>query len=400
MMALWLSIFFFALHISVWRYFEYELGRQQVGFTNRRLSSGMSVMVLAGAAMIVLGILPGAEAAFVFLLAQIFIDVYLLKRFWAYGILMNIVFVVMLWCFTMIAKLLLMSKWSESLALYMALLVGYGLIAILVRKMSALFAEIYQSVMLCNKRIILLMVMNAVLPVAAIILYYVTRQTIVTPGFSDKVQMASQWVSAFFITLYFSVTMLFTYVFIQYKQQSEFDDMTQTFNKAAGIRYLHGLFEKARGKNIEIAVCFVDVDDLKDTNDQFGHNIGDYVITKVVEEIKKNIRKSDFLMRYGGDEFVIVFYDIRKQQAESIFERVLSELERIKEEENHLFDMHFSYGIWMHDGNETELPEAVIVQADREMYKKKMGYKSENKKAWSMATAQIQTPLPKKSMEI
>jgi diguanylate cyclase (GGDEF)-like protein len=120
----------------------------------------------------------------------------------------------------------------------------------------------------------------------------------------------------------------------------------------------------------------------------------------VVEEIKKNIRKSDFLMRYGGDEFVIVFYDIRKQHAESIFERVLSELERIKEEENHLFDMHFSYGIWMHDGNETELPEAVIVQADREMYKKKMGYKSENKKAWSMATAQIQTPLPKKSMEI
>jgi diguanylate cyclase (GGDEF)-like protein len=166
---------------------------------------------------------------------------------------------------------------------------------------------------------------------------------------------------------------LFTYTFVRYKRKSDYDDMTETLNKTTGMRHLTSIMEKARER---IAVCFIDIDGLKDINDQYGHPIGDYVILKIVEAIKGKIRKNDFLIRYGGDEFVIVISDMDRQEVENAFESALNTLYQLKIREAHAFPLYFSYGICMLDEHSSYRPEDAIVQADREMYKRKFGRKA------------------------
>jgi diguanylate cyclase (GGDEF)-like protein len=69
------------------------------------------------------------------------------------------------------------------------------------------------------------------------------------------------------------------------------------------------------------------VDDFKQINDCYGHLIGDTALQFIAKTIKEGVRKSDAVIRYGGDEFVVVFRDIPK----SIFEQKLEEIrERVR----------------------------------------------------------------------
>ena len=60
----------------------------------------------------------------------------------------------------------------------------------------------------------------------------------------------------------------------------------------------------------ESALAIIDIDRFKDINDRFGHIAGDNVLKEVVNVCKSNIRKEDAVVRYGGDEFVIIFMQI------------------------------------------------------------------------------------------
>ncbi|MFQ9152631.1 MAG: GGDEF domain-containing protein [Blautia sp.] len=57
-------------------------------------------------------------------------------------------------------------------------------------------------------------------------------------------------------------------------------------------------------------VAMIDLDDFKMYNDTYGHRAGDKVLDAVVKVIRKCIRKSDILVRYGGDEFLLILQDI------------------------------------------------------------------------------------------
>ena len=87
------------------------------------------------------------------------------------------------------------------------------------------------------------------------------------------------------------------------QEQLYCDGLTSAYNR----RYLdEQIYE---GKTIT-AVAMIDLDRFKDINDQFGHFAGDLVLKAVVDVIKHGIREKDALVRYGGDEFVILFDDI------------------------------------------------------------------------------------------
>lgn len=70
----------------------------------------------------------------------------------------------------------------------------------------------------------------------------------------------------------------------------------------------------------------IDVDDFKIYNDLFGHNVGDAVLRAVAKALKEHVGKSDFLIRYGGDEFLLVLRRREKKEFVAETERIVQEM--------------------------------------------------------------------------
>jgi diguanylate cyclase (GGDEF)-like protein len=107
--------------------------------------------------------------------------------------------------------------------------------------------------------------------------------------------------------LFFSVTGWYLgYHYDKAKFLSEKDALTETYNR----RFIAGIFPKLklrlRRRNQMLAIFVIDVNDFKLINDSFGHARGDEILRFVSTRLKESIRQTDFLIRWGGDEFVIV----------------------------------------------------------------------------------------------
>ena len=91
-----------------------------------------------------------------------------------------------------------------------------------------------------------------------------------------------------------------------YNRELYTDALTGIYNR----RYYE---ERIRNSNMSAGVAVIDLDDFKIYNDTFGHDAGDLALTTVVGIIKDNIRRTDMLIRMGGDEFLLVMPDIAEQ---------------------------------------------------------------------------------------
>ena len=77
------------------------------------------------------------------------------------------------------------------------------------------------------------------------------------------------------------------------------------------------------------AVVMSDIDLFKNINDTAGHQVGDEAIQKVAELLEQSVRKEDVVIRYGGDEFMMVFFDISKEDLENKLSHIKSALNAI-----------------------------------------------------------------------
>ena len=100
------------------------------------------------------------------------------------------------------------------------------------------------------------------------------------------------------------------------------DPLTQSFNR----RYMDHLMEKELGRaarlNTQIALLMIDVDDFKSVNTRYGHIVGDTILREVADVIRKSVRASDTVVRYGGDEFLIVLAEAVELDAERVIIRI------------------------------------------------------------------------------
>jgi len=78
-------------------------------------------------------------------------------------------------------------------------------------------------------------------------------------------------------------------------------------------RLKHGLAQ-AKRRGWALAVMFLDLDDFKNINDSYGHDIGDAVLQAIAGRLKENIRGDDTISRYGGDEFLCLLMEVRNEQ--------------------------------------------------------------------------------------
>jgi diguanylate cyclase (GGDEF)-like protein len=115
----------------------------------------------------------------------------------------------------------------------------------------------------------------------------------------------------------------------------------------------------------------MDIDHYKEINDQYGHRVGDFVLTQIGLVVQNAIRKIDIACRYGGEEFVILLPETELDQAGRVAERIRKSLdETIISLESHSISVTASLGI-VDLTTDTPLIEEMLAKADEAMYRAK-----------------------------
>ena len=115
------------------------------------------------------------------------------------------------------------------------------------------------------------------------------------------------------------------------------------------------------------AVVMADIDLFKEINDTSGHQSGDEVIQKVAATLERSVGKENVVIRYGGDEFLMVFFDITRDDLEKILSNLNAEMKKIKAGSNRDVRVTMSFG----GAFGTELVNNLIKTADQALYESK-----------------------------
>lgn len=155
------------------------------------------------------------------------------------------------------------------------------------------------------------------------------------------------------------------------------DGLTGALNRRTGLVILERqLLLSARRKN-SFVLAFVDVNGLKRINDSLGHAAGDSLIVAVATSLQQAIRASDTLVRFGGDEFLVLLPDCETENAELIMQRAEKMSARISNEQALPFEISFSYGLALSGPADQQTADELIGIADAAMYRQKTAHHRE-----------------------
>lgn len=118
---------------------------------------------------------------------------------------------------------------------------------------------------------------------------------------------------------------------------------------------------------LSFSLIMLDIDNFKMINDNFGYNIGDIVLKKIVEIIMNRIRKTDILSRWGGEEFIILLPDTKTEKAVILAEEIRSQLSNMDIEKVGLVTASFGVSCYCEGDN----IDTLIKKVDDLMYKAK-----------------------------
>lgn len=151
------------------------------------------------------------------------------------------------------------------------------------------------------------------------------------------------------------------------------DPLTGLPNRALLIERLTSAIATRSAPGEAIAVMFLDLDNFKKVNDQFGHQVGDEFLQTVAERLSSVLRSSDLVGRFGGDEFVIVCSGLRRMAAaHHTAQRLLRALSQMPiNAGGNLIPVTASLGITFLAGANESDSETLIREADRAMYRAK-----------------------------
>jgi len=154
------------------------------------------------------------------------------------------------------------------------------------------------------------------------------------------------------------------------KRRAEVDALTGLLNKRMVAEYLTVTFNEDKEQLSKVAVGFIDIDFFKKFNDSCGHEAGDDVLKIVAQIMQTLTRPSDFIGRYGGEEFVFVLRNTTAKGAKCYAERIRLEIERkgkILEQRFHGHALTISIGVSLYDQKFSSYKQ-MIEAADAAMY--------------------------------
>ena len=155
------------------------------------------------------------------------------------------------------------------------------------------------------------------------------------------------------------------------------DPLTSALNRRALVLYGEQEIQRAHRYHRNLTLILLDVDDFKRINDTYGHPSGDYVLKTIVQVIRKIIRETDFVFRYGGDEFIVLLLETEVNEALEPANRIHEELERLSvdAEQDIASQIQVSLGITGLSANDNL--EKMLQRTDQALYQAKAAGKGQ-----------------------
>ena len=153
------------------------------------------------------------------------------------------------------------------------------------------------------------------------------------------------------------------------------DALTGVYTRHFFNEWIQNYYEIVKRKSEYASIVMIDIDHFKKINDVHGHLVGDEVLKAVGKILKENTRKMDLVVRYGGDEFLMIFPQTPQKRTNVILERIQSNLSLLKNEFG--FEVTISYGI-SYLSPEIDYKRA-LKMSDERMYKMKKGKTQDEK---------------------
>ncbi|MCX7988908.1 MAG: GGDEF domain-containing protein [Thermodesulfovibrio sp.] len=143
------------------------------------------------------------------------------------------------------------------------------------------------------------------------------------------------------------------------------DPLTQINNRM----YLDIIRAKIEKTKVKLGVLMLDIDNFKKINDKYGHSIGDVVLKEIAKSLKKSVKSYDEVIRYGGEEFLVILYRCEEKYLPIIGDRLRNEIKKIKISGYESLNVTVSIGACIYNSEEN-LYNA-IDKADKAMYQAK-----------------------------
>jgi diguanylate cyclase (GGDEF)-like protein len=145
-----------------------------------------------------------------------------------------------------------------------------------------------------------------------------------SPSFSSFIYV---WNTVMGFVFFIIVTLLLSTLRRELEREKELartDHLTGAVNSRVFCELLQTEIDRSQRYKTPFAIAYIDLDNFKTVNDEFGHATGDRVLCFVVDQIRKNLRKTDVTARLGGDEFTLLLPETKQESAQA----VLSKLQR------------------------------------------------------------------------
>jgi len=152
---------------------------------------------------------------------------------------------------------------------------------------------------------------------------------------------------------------------------TDHDFMTRALNRTAGYKILDTVLEEIKDDSINGAIWFYDVNGVKEVNEALGEESGDNLIIKVGDIIRQTIPSKAELVRYSGDEFIVIFKGITLEQSKLIWQKTVKEFDAFNKKGTTDYKISVSIGFTDLKENKDKAIQSIVDIARKEMEKNK-----------------------------